>query len=489
MPRANRRQFLSGSVGGWATLFASNASAMQQAGVKQTLRAGAATSNITPFLGSSLAGNMTDIKAAEVHDELHVRSLVLDDGANILAIAVADCCVMPRDIADAAKALIQARTGIPAAHVLIAATHTHSAPATAHLFQSIPDPAYTAWLTVRIADSVQLAHTRRRPAQIGWGMGKEDRLVFNRRYFMKPGTEWRDPFGRIDRVKTNPGAGNPDVVRPAGPTDPDVAVLGVEGLDGQPISVLASYALHYVGDVGPRHVSADYFAMWGKSLARLIASGRPGVPLDGFVPILANACSGDVNNVDVLGPKRPKLPPYEHMKKVADALAAESYKVWSGLQWTNWAPLRAAVEEVTIATRLPSSTEVAEAQKILEAAEGRALSGVREIYARETVMLHQGFDTEETLPLQAMSIGSLGISALPGEFFASSGMAVKRESPARMTMMISLANDYRGYVPPPESMEQGGYETWRAKSSHLEPKAEPKIVAAALRQLKAVRPA
>ncbi len=459
---------------------------LAQAAVGKTLLAGAAMSNITPALGSSLAGNMTDIKAAEIHDELHVRSLVLDDGTRKLAIAIADCCVMPREIADAAKAIIQARTGIAASHILIAATHTHSAPATAHLFQSLPDPAYMAWMSTRIADSVQLATLRLRPAKVGWGVGKEARLVFNRRFLMKPDTEWLDPFGRKDKVKMNPGVGNPAALRPAGPIDPDVAVLAVDGLDGRPISVVASYALHYIGDVGPRHVSADYFAMWGHQIAKLIQSARPGVSLEGFIPILTNACSGDINNVDVLGPQRPKLPPYEHMKKAADVLAAESYKVWSGLQWTPWAPLEASVEEVTIATRLPSSAEVAEAQKILQEAKGRPLSGVREIYARETVILHGSYGTDETMPVQALRIGSLAISALPGELFASSGMEIKKMSPAQTTMMIGLANDYRGYIPPLEGMEQGGYETWRAKTSHLEPTAETKVVAAALRQLKAL---
>ena len=55
--------------------------------------------------------------------------------------------------------------------------------------------------------------------------------------------------------------------------------------------------------------------------------------------------------------------------------------------------------------------------------------------------------------------------------------------PFQPTMMIELANDYRGYIPTPDAFETGGYETWRAKSSHLEKQAAPKLVAAALRQL------
>ena len=60
-------------------------------------RAGAATSNITPPLGISLNGGFADRKATHVHDELHARCLVLDDGATKVAFAVCDSCMLPRE--------------------------------------------------------------------------------------------------------------------------------------------------------------------------------------------------------------------------------------------------------------------------------------------------------------------------------------------------------------------------------------------------------
>src|SRR5438309_587159 len=62
------------------------------------LRAGAATSNITPWLGLSINGNMQDIQAAHIHDELHARCLALDNGETRLAIVVVDSCMVPREI-------------------------------------------------------------------------------------------------------------------------------------------------------------------------------------------------------------------------------------------------------------------------------------------------------------------------------------------------------------------------------------------------------
>jgi hypothetical protein len=66
-------------------------------------------------------------------------------------------------------------------------------------------------------------------------------------------------------------------------------------------------------------------------------------------------------------------------------------------------------------------------------------------------------------------------------------MELKSKSPFKPTMLIELANDYRGYIPTVEAFEAGGYETWRAKSSYLEKLAAPKLVAAALRRLSALR--
>lgn len=66
---------------------------------EKVFKAGAATSNITPPLGMEIVGNFAPRPiAAHVHDELHARCLVLDDGTTKLAFVVADTISLGRDV-------------------------------------------------------------------------------------------------------------------------------------------------------------------------------------------------------------------------------------------------------------------------------------------------------------------------------------------------------------------------------------------------------
>ena len=99
------------------------------------------------------------------------------------------------------------------------------------------------------------------------------------------------------------------------------------------------------------------------------------------------------------------------------------------------------------------------------------------------MLLSETFPNRVKTFVQALRIGNLGVATFPGEAFVELGLDVKARSPFNPTMMVELANDYRGYIPTVEGHAAGGYETWRAKSSYLERDAAPKMVASALRQL------
>ncbi|HWA99972.1 MAG TPA: hypothetical protein VG713_15845, partial [Pirellulales bacterium] len=149
------------------------------------LLAGAATSNITPAIGPNSAARSSKPPATHVHDELHARCLVLDDGQAKLAIVVCDLRHISAEVAAAAKQIIQQATGIPPQCVVISATHTHTSTGT-RLEEREGQPYfdYGAFLTRRIADGVLRAVNQLVPARIAWGIAEEPTQVFNRRWFL-----------------------------------------------------------------------------------------------------------------------------------------------------------------------------------------------------------------------------------------------------------------------------------------------------------------
>jgi hypothetical protein len=436
------------------------------------LRAGAATSNITPPLGVSIAGSMSDHRVTHIHDELHARALVLDNGVHRLALVTVDSCMIPREIFDAAKLTVQEKTGIPASHVLMAATHAHSAATATPVFQSKPDADYQRFLTVRIADAVRRAHNQLEPARIGWGVGAEPNQVFNRRWHMQPGGLRPDPFGNTtDQVRMNPPRADPNLIEPAGPIDPAVSVISVQSADGRPIALLGNYSLHYVGGVGGGHASADYFGMFADRITELIDADRQDPP---FVGMLSNGTSGDINNINFRVPGE-RRKPYEQMRIVAEAVAREAHRVYGKIDYTDRVVLDARVADIQLGVRRPGPEEVSRAKEILAQVEGPVLRSLEEIYAGETVALSRYPATVDVV-LQAVRIGDLGICAIPCEVFVEIGLELRSLSPLQPMFTIELANGYNGYLPTADHHKLGGYETWRAKSSYLEVDAASKIV-------------
>jgi len=435
-------------------------------------RAGAATSNITPPLGISVNGGMSDRKATHIHDELHARCLALDNGQKQIAIVLVDSCVIPRDVFDEAKRLVHEATKLPTDHMLMVATHTHYAPTVANVFQSKADEPYKAFMARRIADGVRRAITNLAPARIGWAVGSEPNQVFNRRWHLKPGTMPADPFGtRDDKVKTNPGVKNPNLIKPAGPIDPEVPVVSVQSPDGRPIALLANYSLHYVGGCPGNHVSADYFGVFVNRIERLLKADSLDAP---FVGMMSNGTSGDINNINFRGGQK-RQPPYGQMRLVAHAVADAAHRAHQTIKYQNRVPLEVRQATIELGVRRPSAADVEQARQILAKAKGRSLRGLVEIYANETVNLAKA-PPKVKIILQAVRIGDLAICAIPCEVFVEIGLELKRESPFKPTFTIQLANGYNGYLPTAAQHALGGYETWRARSSYLEVQAAPKIV-------------
>ena len=447
-------------------------------------RAGAATANITPPLGIEINGGTAPVIATHVHDELHARALVLDDGATRLAFVVVDNCLIDRALFDEAKALIFRHTGISSNHVSISTTHTHSAGSVTGVHLSEPDAAYRAWLPRRIADAVRVAVNNLAPAQVAWGSGSVPQHVFCRRVTVKPGVTYTNQLGQPgDRAKMNWSSPEPAVDGDfSGPVDPEVFVLSLQYADGRPLALFANYSLHYVGGVGSGHLSADYYGVFCERMKELLKAEKQEPP---FVALMSNGTSGDVNNND-FRKARPPQKPYEQIQRVAEDVAREVHRVVNTLSHRDDVKLAVASTELNLAYRKPSAAEVEQARGLIHGRDRLQLRTWPEFYAREQLILADYPDTA-SLPLQVFRIGELTIAQWPGEIFAVSGLELKRRSPVKALFNIGLANGWYGYVPPPEQFALGAYETWRGRTSPLETNAIPKMARSFLKLLEELK--
>jgi neutral ceramidase len=422
------------------------------------LRAGAAAVEITPRLFPvNMPGGFNENPAERVNDPLYSRALVLDDGVTSLAIVVVDNIGIPRDLAAEIRALAHGRSGIAPDRILVAATHTHSAPASNIREGPAPATAYRALLIEGVAESIVRAHRSLRPAAVGAAAHPLPEEVFNRRWFLNPGHMPPNPFGEMDRVRMNPGT-SPEVLdRPAGPTDPDVTILSVQEIEsGEPLALFANYSLHYVGGVPRGIVSADYFGEFARLMPFRLGAGEE------FVAMMANGASGDVNNIPFLVGRAPRAP-FEQIRIVAGKAADAAWRAWSGIDGHRRdARLGMIQREITLRTRRPTGEQIERAKAVLAVEDGAERAGLprlADVYARRTLALAEAAETLE-VTLQALRVGDLAICAIPFETLVEIGLELKRRSPFPRTMVIGVANGYDGYLPTPEQHELGGYETW-----------------------------
>ena len=447
---------------------------------KAPLMAGAATSNITPELGSEVVGGFLPFPCTHIHDELHARCLVLDDEKTKLALVVCDLLGMHRSLCVAARELIEKETGIPAANVLISGTHTHSAA------NAIGGPVrfytsdmeltdYQKFVVRRITDGVRRSINLLRPAEIAFGTVDIPEHVNIRRWFLKEGSMPPNPFGKIDKVKMNPGAGNAALVEPAGEPDPIVSFIALREPGGRLISVYSAYSLHYVGGVNGADISADYYGMYCEALKRLQTGGSDDPP---FVAMMANGTSGDANNTNFRNPQ-PRKKPYEQMRYVAEDVAAKVNAALSRITWQNSAPLAARYRELGLAWRKIDPGLIAWAKET-EANTPR-IQGKADLplaYAGRVQRLAAA-SPETKAAVQILRIGDICIGTTPTETFAETGVEFRRRSPFANSFMVELANGYYGYMPSPRHFELGGYETWPG-TNNLEPQASVKMMDALL---------
>jgi neutral ceramidase len=439
------------------------------------IEAGLATIDITPPVGWRMSGYFYERFSTGTHEPLQAKAIVFRQGDESAALVFCDLIAMPALISGEARQRASSKTGIPSANILIAATHTHTGPLffgglrdhfhARAIQETGHDPFeridYRGILIDRLVSVIVKADKGRVPVELRAGNANISGLSFNRRYHMKDGA-----------VQFNPGKTNQNIVRPAGPIDPELIFLAIqERRSRKLLGGLTSFALH-ADTVGGTEYGPDFPGYLERSLKRFVGPD--------FVSCFGNGPCGDINHVDVADPRAQKGE--GEAERIGNSLGRQIVDLLPLLKPLQQTRLSVASTEVRVPLQEYSPERIAQARRDMEKIGTRELSFLHQVEAYKVTDLQSRKSKALLLEVQAFRLNrDIAIVGLPGEVFAELGLAIKKGSPFKNTMVIELSNEAIGYVPTEKAFREGSYEI---VNSRVKPGGGEMLVEAALRLLK-----
>ena len=259
---------------------------------------------------------------------------------------------------------------------------------------------------------------------------------------------------RDGTVGWNPGKGNPDIIKPAGPIDPQVPVVYFrQTVNKRPLAVYVNYAVH-LDNVGGDLISADLPYTVTESLRRAIGAS--------LVTVYTSGSCGDLNHIDVNWSEPQKG--HENAARMGTILSGEVLKAWPQLGGVDGSlQVRRRIVQLDIPE--VSAGAVENAKEIVNSGDDKSRSSFMQL-----VNAHKVLDVAERegapfeVEVQVFTLGdSLAWVALPGEIFVELGLDLKSSSPFEQTMVAELSNGSIGYVPTSRAYRQGAYEVVSAR--------------------------
>lgn len=437
------------------------------------LRAGMATIDITPPIGYRMSGYFRERLCTGIDNPLQAKALVLQQDDMQTAWVFCDLIGLNTDVSQAARKQITQATGIPVNNILITATHTHTGPlyygalrdhfhaqaVARHGKDPREEVDYPAQLIERLEQVVKQAQQQCRPVQVEAGIVPQKGLSFNRRFFMKDGP-----------VRFNPGVLNPNIIKPAGPIDPDLGIVLLRETEGGAVRAgLVNFALH-LDTVGGMRYAADYPYYLEQTLRQTWG--------EDFVLFFGLGCCGDINHIDVTRNERLKTDFIgrslgQTVAKQADSLPPMAQPSLQVRQKRMSVPLQSYTQE-----------QLAQAQADIKLMNSSELPFMQKVEAYKTLSLASYKDKSMDLEVQVFKLSDqIAVVGLPGEVFVDLGLAIKKASPFTTTLVITLCQDAPGYIPTKTAFVEGSYETVNSRVAPGGGEAMVKVVTRLLSEL------
>ncbi len=474
------------------------------------LHAGAAQADITPRLGTPLAGAVAaHHTATSVLDPLFAKAVVFEQDGHRMGIVSLDVTIVTAPCTERIRAAAE-RCGIDPSALMVHGTQTHSAPSTSGFmldkdfpldpefdWVNLHDEAFFEQATTGAIDAVERAVASLRPARIGSSCATRDDLAFNRRAIRRDGTcamPW--VYSSIDKP-----LGQTDYRYVEGPIDPEVGVVWVQGDNMRTIALLLHYTCHpvnvfyYRGKNHHGQVSADWPGIWASELAQMLGEDRlpdtvGAADVDSVAPapvgVVLNGCCGNINPWPAYTPDF--VPDHERMGK---ELAETAKRALGVVQFSDSPQLGYRMLDLTLPMREIDADALAAARERIErdpkpvVDESGELDGTwYRAAALVSLDLVRRRTPEEPYEVQVMRIGDIGLVGLPGEPFVEGQLRLKIESPAYPTFVAHCTSHYSGYMPTRDAFPRGGHEADLSWWSRRAPDALDTVVDAATELLR-----
>jgi len=390
-----------------------------------------------------------------IHDDLCSTAIYLEQGDLRAAVVALDLLHLWREETDELRARCQCQSGVPAANVLLACSHTHGGPAIGLGPGDDVRAAYTDYALWSAAGALAEAKHTAQECRIAHAR-KEALVACNRRE--------RTPDGVI--LGVNPGGPRP--------TAADVLTL-TPAAGGAPSAVAFVYACHGTTLGGDNYlITADYQGVARRFVERAMPGTR-GVFLSG--------CGANQNPY----PRDTFERAYEHGTRLGCAAVAGAL---DGVPVSASGPLVALSARVGLPLQdLPPVDDCRAHLAEAEAAAGAERAAARQAAAdqglecdseprlnwfterslkaaRARLEAAERGETDLTLPveIQVIGVGDIALIALGGEVFFEIGEAIRERSPWPITIPLAYCNGSVGYVPTESEAKLGGYEVDMARA-------------------------
>ena len=359
----------------------------------------------------------------EICENQFARALAMVSGQQKMLFLALDLSGFPDEHAEGALSAICTQCGLSSEDVMMVCSGTRNGPVTSPRYGAAEvDEAFLKGLSGKLPKVASDAIHALKMASVGTYRANLPHIAHEGRFITrnyKVVNEWM-------------GLPRNEVLSPEGPTDPDLDVLVVRDLSGEPLAIVWSYG------------ATDRF---DTSLAQAVQEELDN-RLGRRVPCLYfPGCGANVQFT------------YDLEKTVG--LLADSIMAAQAMACCDPAAIIGSVKKNVILPVRDYSCFQDRAEVALKYPEASAA------FEEEIEVLKKDGRIAFATTIQAVRIGNFAIAGLPGDCFAALGLDLKARSPFKTTCATGYCNDSLGYVIPGKSFAYGGFEAWPARWAKL----------------------